>query len=60
VVGKRGIGRYLLMIEELMSLRKIWNRQKGWRRMYMIGLVDRHESPHENAVVQGAQFKPVM
>jgi len=51
VDGKRGIGRYLLMIEELMSLRKIWNRQKEWKRMYMIGLADRHEIPHENAAV---------
>jgi len=51
VVGKRGIGRYLLMIEELMNLRKIWNRQKGWKRMYMIGLVDPLGPPHENAVV---------
>jgi hypothetical protein len=40
VDGKRGIGRYLLMIEELMSLSKIWERQKGSRRMFMIGLAD--------------------
>ena len=31
----------MLMIAELRNLRMIWVKQRVWRRIYMIGLVER-------------------
>jgi hypothetical protein len=43
--GKKGIGRYLQMIGEWPSLKRIWRGKRWKRRIYMIGVVSRSSNP---------------